>query len=375
MAYIYGKQLVLNLLGSTAATELVLLNGRVLGVSGFVHRVVSSFGCGLHTTLTRLNGTHQPHPRTLDPDPDQLALVSILGLVVGGFVVGCCRNGLENRLHVQLVDVHTGPMDWQQVTGLAIAGLLVGLGSKLANGCTSGHMLCGVARLSSRSLIASGTFIPAGIATHLLVGRLAPSTLKLEPEAEPEMPSWWMILFLQTPIIVCRYLSLLFKNSLGERFARRMAAFSACFHFALGLSFSGMLRPSKILNFMNLLPSTAQNGDWDPSLVSVVLGGILPQLFIWKYWLGEYVRRPGTQPALCSTWLIPHSPSDWRHAFSARLVFGAVLFGIGWGLRGVCPGPGVVLIGVALGGQSEIWARAGPWVCGLIVGGIFGGMI
>ncbi|KAG8767962.1 hypothetical protein FRC12_005916 [Ceratobasidium sp. 428] len=358
---------------STAATGLMLLNGRVLGVSGFAHRVVSSFGYGFRAILTRSIDTHQPHPQKVNPDPEQLALVSIIGLVVGGFVVGCYRSGLESRLHVQLVDIHTGIVDWQQVIGLAIAGLLVGLGSKLANGCTSGHMLCGVSRLSSRSLIASGIFVPVGIATHLLVGRLTPFDLKLEPETEPGIPSWWLILLLQTPIIVFQYISLLFKTFLGERFARQMAAFS--FHFALGLSLSGMLRPSKILNFMNLLPSAIQMGNWDPSLVSVILGGILPQLLIWKNWLGEYVRRSGTQPALCPTWLIPHPPSNWRHAFSTRLVFGAVLFGIGWGLCGFCPGPGVVLIGVALGGQSGIWTRVGPWVCGFIVGGIFGGMV
>lgn len=56
---------------------------------------------------------------------------------------------------------------------LAVSGVLVGLGTRMANGCTSGHGLCGVARLSKRSLIATATFFAVGVATATLVGRLA----------------------------------------------------------------------------------------------------------------------------------------------------------------------------------------------------------
>ncbi|HEY6038280.1 MAG TPA: YeeE/YedE thiosulfate transporter family protein [Kofleriaceae bacterium] len=56
---------------------------------------------------------------------------------------------------------------------LAVSGVLVGLGTRMANGCTSGHGLCGVARLSKRSLIATITFFAVGVATATLVGRLA----------------------------------------------------------------------------------------------------------------------------------------------------------------------------------------------------------
>jgi len=56
---------------------------------------------------------------------------------------------------------------------LAIAGVLVGVGTRMANRCTSGHGLCGVARLSKRSLIATITFFAVGVATATLVGRLA----------------------------------------------------------------------------------------------------------------------------------------------------------------------------------------------------------
>jgi uncharacterized protein len=56
---------------------------------------------------------------------------------------------------------------------VAISGLLVGLGTRMANGCTSGHGLCGIARLSKRSILATMTFFAVGVATATIVGRLA----------------------------------------------------------------------------------------------------------------------------------------------------------------------------------------------------------
>lgn len=50
-----------------------------------------------------------------------------------------------------------------------VAGLLVGFGTQLGNGCTSGHGVCGISRLSARSLVATGTFMAAGIATTFIV--------------------------------------------------------------------------------------------------------------------------------------------------------------------------------------------------------------
>jgi uncharacterized membrane protein YedE/YeeE len=55
---------------------------------------------------------------------------------------------------------------------LAIAGLLVGIGTTMGGGCTSGHGVCGIARLSARSLVATATFILAGMVTVLMTRHL-----------------------------------------------------------------------------------------------------------------------------------------------------------------------------------------------------------
>ena len=58
------------------------------------------------------------------------------------------------------------------LAAVALAGMLVGAGTRLANGCTSGHGLCGTSRLSLRSIVATATFFAIGVATATLVGRL-----------------------------------------------------------------------------------------------------------------------------------------------------------------------------------------------------------
>lgn len=58
-----------------------------------------------------------------------------------------------------------GPLDYVSLPTVIVAGLLVGFGTRMGSGCTSGHGVCGVSRLSHRSLVATISFIVAGIAT------------------------------------------------------------------------------------------------------------------------------------------------------------------------------------------------------------------
>jgi uncharacterized membrane protein YedE/YeeE len=95
--------------------------------------------------------------------------------------------------------------------------------------------------------------------------------------------------------------------------------------FGLGLVISGMADPAKVLNFLDVA------GTWDPSLAFVMGGAIAVALP--GYWLT--FRR--SKPLLADRFsLPPKSPID------RRLVGGAAIFGIGWGLAGFCPGPAIV---------------------------------
>lgn len=95
--------------------------------------------------------------------------------------------------------------------------------------------------------------------------------------------------------------------------------------FGVGLSVSGMTRPDKVVGFLDL------TGAWDASLMCVMVGAIAVHLAFSRI----LRRRPA--PLFDSRWHLPT-----RKDIDAKLVVGAALFGIGWGLGGYCPGPGLV---------------------------------
>jgi uncharacterized membrane protein YedE/YeeE len=65
----------------------------------------------------------------------------------------------------------------RSMPAIALAGVLVGVGTRLGNGCTSGHGVCGVSRFSPRSIAATATFIAAGAFTTLMINRLLGGSL------------------------------------------------------------------------------------------------------------------------------------------------------------------------------------------------------
>ena len=92
--------------------------------------------------------------------------------------------------------------------------------------------------------------------------------------------------------------------------------------FGIGLVVSGMANPAKVLNFLDVA------GRWDPSL-AFVMGGAAGVTFLGYRWV---LRRPA--PVLAESFALPTASR-----IDGRLLGGAALFGIGWGIGGFCPGP------------------------------------
>lgn len=108
-------------------------------------------------------------------------------------------------------------------------------------------------------------------------------------------------------------------------------SFLAGLVFGLGLIVSGMSNPQKVLGFLDLA------GKWDPSLALVMAGAILVGVAAFAV----AKRRQ-------STWLgLPLLLPNATH-IDRRLVVGSAMFGVGWGLAGICPGPALVLIGTGV---------------------------
>lgn len=100
--------------------------------------------------------------------------------------------------------------------------------------------------------------------------------------------------------------------------------------FALGLVVSGMTQPSRVLGFLDVF------GDWDPSLLWVMMGAIGANAPL------TYLIRRRRAPLLAEHYAIPTPKGSWREQMSAPLLLGAALFGVGWGLAGYCPGPAII---------------------------------
>ncbi len=120
-----------------AASGFLLLNGRIAGISGIIG--------GALTTNTRGNGWRFSF--------------------VGGLLLG----GVLLWLLMPSVYPSVPSAQHQSVGLLIVAGLLVGFGTRLGSGCTSGHGVCGIARLSPRSIAATLTFITTGALAVLVV--------------------------------------------------------------------------------------------------------------------------------------------------------------------------------------------------------------
>ncbi|ORX88499.1 DUF395-domain-containing protein [Basidiobolus meristosporus CBS 931.73] len=282
------------LLLSTAAYQLLTCNGRIMGASGIFAGSVKGGEEGVWRIY---------------------------------FLSGMASSAILVRLFGPAPPAFVQPSEVIPIIG----GLLVGFGSRLGSGCTSGHMICGVSRLSPRSIVATATFFSTGLITANLMNKLYPDTLAEGSTALqlPSIPAAVGLLGLPYLAILAYRMvrKLADQNAIESVNARHITALLSGFFFSLGLSISGMSDPAKVLNFLRILSPS-----WDPSLAFVALGGLIPYGILYQ----KSVKQ-AAKPALAPQFEIPTST-----VIDQKLITGASIFGVGWGLAGVCPGPAIV---------------------------------
>ncbi|KAF1977869.1 YeeE/YedE family integral membrane protein-like protein [Bimuria novae-zelandiae CBS 107.79] len=248
-----------------------------------------------------------------------------------------------------------------------LMGLLVGWGTKAAHGCTSGHMLCGLSRLSGRSALAVATFFPVALVTHHLVHPSLRTTVCTREvpcytATYPTNATTISLVALATTTIVAGHIFPRFLARLSQdtkKGAKRDNALLALhstelvagLEFGLGLHISQMANPAKVAAFL----SFPQLDVWDPSMMLVIVFGILPSLF------ENLIKGFDTPPRFNQKYEYPSktlADTDWK------LVFGAAAFGVGWGMSGTCPGPAMLRTFA-----QPTWGLL--WMGGFWLGGLF----
>lgn len=317
-----------------------------------------------------------------------------------------------------------GDKSWTITTaGTLLSGALVGFGTSMGSGCTSGHGVCGLPRLSPRSWIAVATFMTTGVLTAMAVGSTpalttlvrGDSTSGLRTLAQIEVPHAQTIVAALGAALLAYSLTLaghidvpgvtattvpssatgsatttttttaetaaLVKKTDDPAAVSGSSSSSTTPHhhddhhrhhhhrheelhaktatvpsiltsfamgamFSAGLGLSSMTRPEKVISFLDILHPAG----WDPSLAFVIGGAMLLNLVTFPL-----IFKRGT-PLLGKKFHVPTA-----REITSPLVVGAALFGVGWGVGGMCPGPGLVTL--AHGGAHS-WA----WVAAMSIG-------
>ncbi|KMP07030.1 YeeE/YedE family protein integral membrane protein [Coccidioides immitis RMSCC 2394] len=223
--------------------------------------------------------------------------------------------------------------------GIAGTGFLVGWGTKNDNGCTSGHMLCGISRLSPRSIIATGIFfVTALITANSAVGAPIPACPGGQPCYTPSYPSNHDLGFISAAVITSQIVNSIIVPRFLRRDEKSAAIYSyiAGLQFGLGLLISGLANPAKVLGFF----SWRDLSRFDPSLGLVMLFAVIPGILSYIRMKREYGNEKGKKPPTLTEYF--QLPTKTVKDIDWRFVLGAMSFGVGWGLSGVCPGPGLL---------------------------------
>ena len=210
--------------------------------------------------------------------------------------------------------------------GFIIAGFLVGFGAKMANGCTSGHGVCGLPRLSKRSIVAISLFMIFGITTATI--RFYIPFLRPNSYAFNVWENSFIYYLVLTLSIVGFVINLLKSKKSGEKDSVRDAliSFNIGIMFSYGLIQSGMLQRHVVIEFLTI------GKIWNIQLAFVLGSAVGINFFTFNIILKRIGKPKYKENFDLST----------NTKIDNKLCVGSAIFGVGWGLSGICPGPAIL---------------------------------
>jgi len=317
-----GHALLLATLGGVlvggAAFLMLHLNGSIMGVSGMFK---GSFK-GLVDRKPVADWSQKP--------------LFVAGLLLGGL--------FASYLFPQSMRIwpQTYPL-WRIVVG----GLLVGSGTALSNGCTSGHGICGLARLSKRSLAAVATFMATGAVIATAASSASAASGSVTGYRSGNGVGWVASLAVGASLLLLASLTPRLDGVVSKDAREYAVVLLSGSAFSIGLAVAAMTDPVVVGSFLDLHPDT-----WNPTLAFVMIGGLAV-----NFPLYQWIIRP---KVTCGKIDVPSST-----IIDVRLIVGASMFGSGWGLAGVCPGPAIVLLPAFDPAEAHLlWVWVALFLCG-----------
>lgn len=201
------QSLIGGLMMAGGVSGMLAVQGQVLGISGMYHGSIDLLLAPMRPAALPMEGKAKQSAL----QSRSTAVLFTSGLVLGGVVLGVFRAHLEAGLGIRLFDP---PGTGIPLTQLVLWGVLVGFGTRWGRGCTSGHFLCGLSRLSGRSIVATGTFFSAAVGTHLLVTEDILSSAPIKSQAQ--LAEWKTLAWLQLPLWGYAVLPALVSRSKGS---------------------------------------------------------------------------------------------------------------------------------------------------------------
>ncbi|KAA8494331.1 UPF0394 membrane protein [Porphyridium purpureum] len=230
---------------------------------------------------------------------------------------------------------------------MLLGSFLVGIGSAIGNGCTSGHSICGMSRLSTRSI----AFTLSYMTTAFVTSKLSRSgeAFGLHEQKNPPPLAWpsrdgviqfaaLNAAFVALYALAYRVVAPRLTKPLQKHALHAGMSLVSGLNFGFGLCVSGMVRPDKVISFLDF-----DRPWWDPSLAFVMASALTTAA------IGFYaLKRRGSCAVFGCDLSIPA-----KAKLDMPLLLGSVLFGAGWGTLGVCNGPLTVAIGADETGYAK----------------------
>ena len=304
----FGSTIINSIFGGSlmalASTLHLYLNGKITGISGAIFRCISltdfSYNFAFITGMLFMS-----------------SLIKVL------FNPMAPPTNIDAPVFMETPAQFVGDLS---LIGFIIAGFLVGFGAKMGNGCTSGHGVCGIPRLSKRSIVAISLFMIFGILMATIryyIPFLRPSSYAFNV---------WESSFIDIGMLILSCVGFganvfkVFKSGNKDKIRDISISFSVGALFCFGLAESGMLQRHVVVEFLTL------GKVWNYQLAFVLGAAVGINLITFNYLL-----KKTTRPKFREAYDLPT-----KTEVDNKLCLGAAIFGLGWGMAGICPGPAVI---------------------------------